>query len=149
MGNEILAPEILAFLIMFIINSRTLIISLHSFCLINKWCACTFGPVYREKRDALGHIAIGIVSIYDPKRWSGNNYPWPALLLSEHDDKQLQIINKLFMQKCKAFEEKNTLQVEFLTQIMYRGFYRGTVCNRAAAETPALKTQEGKSIARF
>lgn len=23
-----------------------------------------------------------------------------------HDDKQLQIINKLFMQKCKAFEEK-------------------------------------------
>ncbi len=51
MGNEISAPEILAFLIMFIINSRTLIISLHSFCLINKWCACTFGLVYGRGRE--------------------------------------------------------------------------------------------------
>lgn len=51
MGNERPAPEILAFLIMFIINSRTLIISLHSFCLINKWCACTFGLVYTGERE--------------------------------------------------------------------------------------------------
>lgn len=51
MGNERPAPEILAFLIMFIINSRTLIISLHSFCLINKWCACTFGLVYTRERE--------------------------------------------------------------------------------------------------
>lgn len=51
MGNERPAPEILAFLIMFIINSRTLIISLHSFCLINKWCACTFSLVYTRERE--------------------------------------------------------------------------------------------------
>lgn len=49
MGNERPAPEILAFLIMFIINSGTLIISLHSFCLINKWCACTFGLCVYER----------------------------------------------------------------------------------------------------
>lgn len=54
MGNERLAPEILAFLIMFIINSRTLIISLHSFCLINKWCACTFGLVYTKRANKRG-----------------------------------------------------------------------------------------------
>lgn len=76
MGNEILVFEILVFLIMFIINLRILIILLYFFCFINKWCVCIFGFVYRERRDVLGNIVLGIVDIYDLKRWSGNYYFW-------------------------------------------------------------------------
>lgn len=62
--------------------------------------------MYREKRDALGNTAVGIVDIYDPK---GEVViiilDQPSIIRTRHD-KQPQIINKLFMQKCKAFEEK-------------------------------------------
>jgi hypothetical protein len=46
---------------------------------------------------------------------------------------------------------KNTLQVEFLPQIMYIAQHAPTEAQSAtgAAKTPALKMQERKSIARF
>lgn len=123
MGNEILAPEILAFLIMFIINSRTLIISLHSFCLINKWCACTFGPVYSEQRDALGNTAVGIVDIYDPKRWSGNYYPWPAFYYQNTMTSSHKLLISFLCRNAKPLK-KNMLQVEFLT----KDYVHSTTC---------------------
>lgn len=61
--------------------------------------------MYKERRDALGNIALGMW-MYMIQKGEVVIIILDQTSIIRHDDKQLQIINKLFMQKCKAFEEK-------------------------------------------